>query len=154
MSKRTTAIMFPSPRHMHPWGEDGWRPCGIIQLVQDGPDFLWSGAAQAGAAPSSAALTGMVLRDTADERAADLAVMAFGMLDLPGWEDLARWWEGTDERPALLPRLQELGREHGGEFKLGVVRLEPDGSAELSDLLDALAQFGLTVEEFARVDHA
>lgn len=40
MSKSTVAVILTSPARLGPWGDEGWRFTGAMQLVSDGPDWL------------------------------------------------------------------------------------------------------------------
>lgn len=150
LSKHSAAILLPSSTRQGPWGDHGWRPCGIIQYVKDGPDWLWSGTSQVGVAdPEPSRFDGMVVRDTPDECAADIVVMTLALFDVPGWRDLEAWWDGVEPRSHLLSRLRELAVEYAGEFKIGVVRVtdsewDSDWFAQVADsLLDFEVGFTL-----------
>lgn len=139
------ALLLPSPTTLGPWGDQGWLPVGQIHYVADGPDFLWAGASRIGGDPLhvSSAFDGMVVRDSTSACATDVAVMAFGMLDVPGWRELAAWWEGIDARQSLLPVLQGLCEDNRGQYKVGFVRFtdsveEADRLAQIADELDQL----------------
>ena len=152
MSKRTVALLLPSPAALGPWGDLGWLPAGQVHYVVDGPDFLWAGAARIGEDPShpSSVFDGMVVRDSAAQCAADIAVMAFGMLDVPGWRALEAWWDDVDCRERLLPVLRALCEDNRGRYKIGVVRFtdsvkEADRLAQIADELD---RFGIRLSFF------
>lgn len=147
MSKHTTAILLPSTSQQGPWGDRGWGPCGIIQYVKDGPDWLWSGTSQVGVIEPDepSRFHGMVVRDTPDECAADIVVMMLGLFDAPGWRDLESWWDTVESRPQLLPRLRELAVHYADEFKIGVVRVSDSESDSdwFSLVADSLLDFGV-----------
>jgi hypothetical protein len=115
--------------------------------MADGPDFLRAGAARIGEDPShpSSVFDGMVVRDSAAQCAADIAVMAFGMLDVPGWRALEAWWDEVDHRERLLPVLRVLCEGNRGRYKIGVVRLTDSGEEadRLAQIADELDQLGI-----------
>lgn len=144
MSKHSTAFFLPSSTRQGPWGAHGWRPCGIIQYVKDGPDWLWSGTSQVGVADREPSrFDGMVVRDTPFECAADVMVMTLALFDVPGWRDLEPWWDGVETRFQLLPRLRELADKYAGQFKIGVVRVadSEEDSAWFAQVADSLLHF-------------
>lgn len=133
-----------------PWGDDGWRFSGVMQLVRNGPDWLYAqwpvldGEAHHG----SDRFATMVLRDDNDGRAADIAVMAFALLQVPQWHGLIPWWDPSADRAAMKPRLMEVAETYAGLNKLAVVQT---ASGVTPEVLEALRGFHFEVVEFAPV---
>ena len=71
MTKSTAAVIMVSVAKLPPWGDDGWRFSGAMQLVHDGPDWLYAqwpvldGAEHHG----SDRFATLVLRENARQRA-------------------------------------------------------------------------------------
>lgn len=123
MSKSTSAVILPSVASLGPWGDQGWRFSGAMQVVEDGPDFLYAqwptldGDEHHGVARFAS----LTLRDEPSDRAGDIAVMTFALLQVHGWNQLHGWWDGIERRDDLRKVMQEIARSHAGLFKLAVV---------------------------------
>jgi hypothetical protein len=121
-----------------------------MQLVQDGPDWLYAqwpvldGSERHG----SDRFATLVLREGVDQRAADIAVMAYALLQVPEWRLLMEWWDPAADREALAPVLHEIARQYEGVFKLAVIQV---ASGIGPGVLDALRGLGFNVVEFAPV---
>jgi hypothetical protein len=127
MTKSTGAVILTSPARLAPWGDDGWRFSGAMQLVQDGPDWLHAEWTVPGG-PDDAATSpygSMVLRDASRERASDVAVMTLALLRVPGWEAFAAWWADIEQRSALQPALEKMLAAAKGEMKLAIMETVP-----------------------------
>ena len=78
MTKSTAAVIMVSVAKLPPWGDVGWRFSGAMQLVHDGPDWLYAQWPVLDGAehhrPDRFAT--LVLREDVGQRAADIAVMA------------------------------------------------------------------------------
>lgn len=150
MSKSTAAVIMVSAAKLPPWGDDGWRIFGAMQLVHDGPDWLYAqwpvldGAEHRG----SDRFAKLVLRDNPSERAADIAVMVFALLQIPEWQGLAPWWGPLTDREALADVLEGVAKLYAGDFKLAVIQT---ASGVARDVLEALRTLGFEVVEFAQV---
>lgn len=148
MSKSTGAVIMPSAAKLGPWGDPGWRFSGAMQLVEKGPDFLYAqwplldGAEHHGVAQYAS----MVLRDEAPDRAADIAVMAFALLQVEEWDDLHPWWGDVDDRAGQQAILETIAARHAGSFKLAVVEMH--GGAVGADVLDHLRELGFETTVF------
>lgn len=151
MSKSTGAVILPSAARLSPWGDDGWRFAGAIQVVEDGPDFLhaeWPVLDGEEGRPVSR-FASLVLRDHAVERAADIAVMVIALLQLEDWRSLERWWHGTEVREELHQELRDITAQHAGTFKLAIV--ETRAGAIAADLIEELSRLGFESTIFAAV---
>lgn len=150
MSKSTAAVILVSPARVGPWGDPTWRFLGAMQVVYDGPDWLYTqwpeldGEFHHGAAQFAS----MVLQDSAPQRADDIALMAMALSQVSGWQDLREWWGPTDGRAALRLRLLELIREHARDLKLAVVDTW-DGGFDLN-VIKELGERGFEVVHFTR----
>ena len=149
MSKATAAVILTSAAEQAPWGDDAWRFSGAMQLVADGPDWLhcqWTLPGTRDDRLVATRFASMVLRDEARDRAADIAVLAFALLQVPTWVTLQDWWEDEPARRRLGPALHELAATHAGRFKLAVVQTMPEGVP--ASVLEALTDLGFDVVVF------
>ncbi len=153
MSKSTAAVIMVSAAKLSPWGDEGWRFSGAMQLVHDGPDWLYAqwpvldGAEHHG----SDRFATLVLHEDVGLRAADIAVMTFALLQVPEWPQLMPWWEPSADREALMEVLHGVARQHAQAYKLAVVQT---GSIVRPELIAALAAFGFDIVAFAPVGTA
>jgi hypothetical protein len=149
MSKSTAAVIMVSPAQLPPWGDEGWRFAGAMQVVQAGPDWLYAqwpvldGEERHG--PDRFA--SMTLCESAEARAASIAVMAFALLQVPEWRLLIPWWDASSDPDASADVLQGLLEKYAGVFKLAVVQT---GCGVGCDVLDALRSYGFEVVVFAQ----
>lgn len=148
MSKSTVAVVLTSPARLAPWGDDAWRFTGAMQIVADGPDWLHSRWTVPGldSPEDPTTFDSMILRDIPSERAADIAVMALALLQVPGWNSLESWWTNTEGRGALHAQLAQVAATVTNEFKLAVV--ETEKGAVPDSVVDALVQFGFEVVRY------
>lgn len=148
MTKSTGAVILTSPARLAPWGDDGWRFTGAMQLVQDGPDWLHAGWTIPGAPDdaTASAYVSMALRDEARERASDVAVMALALLRVPGWDAFAPWWANIEQRTALQPELETVLAAVKGELKLAIMETVPGA---VDDQVEAaLIRLGFEVAKY------
>jgi hypothetical protein len=151
MSKYTAAVILVSPARLHPWGDDGWRFSGAMQVVHDGPDWLYAqwpvldGEEHHG----SEQYATLVLRDGATEIAEDIVAMAFALLQVPQWKQLMSWWGSPAERKRLTQTLREIAGTYAGQYKLAVVQTSSKFEDEVFPGLRAL---GFEVVHFAASD--
>jgi hypothetical protein len=147
MSKYTTAVIMPSEARIGPWGDDRWRFAGAIQYVSKGPDFLWAQSASLGVdEPSKQPFASMTVRNNPADKAADIAVMVFALLQVDEWSLLHPWWDNVEGRGALRHVLEGLVEQYRGMFKLAVVETEPGGIGE--PVLKELAELGFEIRTF------
>lgn len=148
MSKSTAAAILVSPSRVGPWGDPTWRFMGAMQVVHDGPDRLYAqwpeldGQEHRGVARFAS----MVLQDSAARRADDIAVMALALAQVPEWQDLHEWWESTEVRAALRPRLMDRLDDHARDLKLAVVDTWHSGFDR--EVLEQLGERGFEVVHF------
>lgn len=152
MSKHTTAVIMPSPARLGPWGDDRWRFAGAIQYVSKGPDFLWAkGSDLDGDERGAESRFGsMTVRDNPADKAADIAVMVFAVLQVEEWRQLHPWWENADDRSSVRPVLDDLVDRYRGHFKLAVVQAD-EGLEDA--VLKELATLGFDVRTFKECEH-
>lgn len=148
MTKSTVAVILVSVASLPPWGDDGWRFAGAMQLVHDGPDWLYAqwpsldGQEQNEGRDRYASL---VLRDQADQRAADIAAMSLALAKVPEWPTLSAWWDPNCDRNSQTRSLREVAQKYAGQYKLAVVQTALGVEA---DVLRALQDLGFQVVEF------
>lgn len=151
MTKSTAAVIMISVAKLPPWGDDGWRFAGVMQLVHDGPDWLYAqwpvldGEEHHG----SERFATLVLREDAHHRAEDIAVMAFALLQVPEWQRLMPWWEPSTNRESLAKILQSVLTKYAGLYKFAIMQTS---SSLGPDLLNALRALGFDVVEFVQVE--
>lgn len=152
MSKHTTAVIMPSLARLGPWGDDRWRFAGAIQYVSKGPDFLWAeGPDLDGDERRAESRFGsMVVRDNPADKAADIAVMAFAVLQVEEWRQLHPWWESADDRKSVRPVLDGLVERYRGHFKLAVLQA---GEGLEDAVLKELAALGFELCTFTKSEH-
>lgn len=151
MSKKTIAALLPSTTRQGPWGDDGWLPAGLIHYVAHGPDFLAAASRPIGGPDGPPPRFGaMEVRSNPVECAADVAVMAAAMLELRGWRDLEKWWDGMKHREALAPALEQLVHENADNIRLGIVMLsDHDGHRQhIAEVGWALDRLGVRTTTF------
>ena len=151
MSKSTAAVILVSPAHLAPWGDEGWRFSGAMQLVPDGPDWLYAQWPVLDGQPHHgvARFASLVLRDQPTKRAADIAVMALALLQVEEWSRLHSWWESTETRTHMQPLLEKIALQYAGEFKLAVV---DTGRRNFNvEIVNELERLGFAVVTFAPV---
>lgn len=152
LSKFTAAVILPSPATLAPWGDDGWRFAGAMQLVADGPDWLYAqwpsldGTQSSAAGGEPARFASLVLRDLPPERAEDIAVMAFALLGVDGWRDLEHWWGVPADRKRHRDHLVEIAGQYAGQYKLAVMVTADSGVAPA--MLDYLEDLGFGTKIF------
>ncbi|CAB4954942.1 unannotated protein [freshwater metagenome] len=125
MSKSTASVILISQASLPPWGDDGWRFSAAIQLVSDGPDWLWSDWLRTDEDPSARSVerTGLVLRESAQDRAEDIAAMCFTLLNLEDADSLRPWWGEREARKLHRPALEAVARAQAGTYKLAVIEV-------------------------------
>jgi hypothetical protein len=123
MSKSTAAAILVSPARVGPWGDPTWRFSGAMQVVYDGPDWLYARWPVLNGEPDhdEVRFASMVLQDPPSQRADDIAVMALALAQAPDWQDLRGWWGPVEGRAALQPRLMEFLTDRAADLKLAVV---------------------------------
>jgi hypothetical protein len=148
MSKFTTAVIMPSPARLAPWGDDRWQFAGAIQYVSKGPDFLWAQSPSLNGVEDRAVhqFASMTVRDNPVDKAADIAVMVFALLQIDEWPLLHPWWSGVDSRKAMLDVLDNIAGQYRDRFKLAVVNTSEDGLGD--DVLEELRGLGFVVRVF------
>jgi hypothetical protein len=152
LSKFTAAVILPSPATLAPWGDDGWRFAGAMQLVADGPDWLYAqwpslDGTESGAADGEPArFASLVLRELPPERAEDIAVMAFALLGVDGWRDLEHWWGDPADRKRHRDQLVAIAGQYAAQYKLAVMVTADTGVAPA--VLDYLEDLGFRTELF------
>lgn len=153
MSKSTTAVILTSNARLHPWGDDGWRFSGAMQLVHDGPDWLhaqWP-TLDGGSTPQPAAeFASLTLRESSPARAADIAVMAFALLGVDEWPLLHPWWDDRNDRDKLLYVLEAIAKQYAGEFKLAVVETRLGSVPDV--VVEELRALGFQVGRFGPIE--
>lgn len=154
MSKSTAAVFMISPARIGPWGDNAWQFSSAIQMVSDGPDWLYAQWPNTEGVDDASMNVGqfasLVLRDDVRERAEDIAAMAFVLMQVEGWQALTPWWDRDVDRhdhSAVLARLQA---EHEGRYKIAVVQTISDAVDHA--LLDELRSAGFEVVLFAPAD--
>lgn len=151
MSKYTRAVIMPSPARLGPWGDDAWQFAGAIQYVSKGPDFLYAGvpSLDGSAEPiSPPRFASMVVRDKPTEKAEDIAVMAYAVLEVNEWQLLHPWWGKATERVHLRHVLENVSNQYRGDFKLAVVDTSEGGLGEA--VHEALRALGFEVVSFVQ----
>lgn len=125
-----------------------------MQCVLDGPDFLWAAAPTFEAddrAEDIPRWAGLTLRDTPKERAADIAVMAFALLNVREWPLLHPWWsDRLESRTQIHYVLERITTKYRGQFKLAVIQTAERGLDEA--VLKELEALGFKVVRFAPVN--
>lgn len=150
MSKSTAAVFLISPASLGPWGDDAWRFSASIQLVNDGPDWLYAQWPNTEGRDDASAEAGrfasLVLRDGVRQRAEDIVVMAFVLMQVDGWQALTSWWDRDADRRDQSAALARLRAEHEGRFKIAVVRIISEAVEHA--LLEELRSAGFEVVLF------
>lgn len=149
MSKSTAAAILVSPSRVGPWGDPTWRFSGAMQVIYDGPDWLYAQWPVLDGEPHHgvAQFASMELQDPAPQRADDIAVMALALSQIPGWQSLSAWWGPSEGRTAMRPRLIELLGEHAVDLKLAVVDTWRTGFD--AKVIEELGKRGFEVVHFA-----
>lgn len=148
MSKSTTAVILPSPAMLGPWGDDQWRFAGAIQYVSKGPDFLWAQSPRldGGDDRASEPFASMTVRESPRDKAADIAVMVFALLQVEEWSLLHPWWHDATSRDGIRYVLDDIVERYRDRFKLAVMETA-DGGLGIS-VLEELQELGFRVETF------
>lgn len=150
MTKSTAAVIMTSPSTLAPWGDDGWRFASAMQLVADGPDWLYAEWPTSAPTDPQAHGFSLTLRDAPRERAEDIAAMAFTLLHVEGYEALSPWWTGDNEaRKRARDSLERICTRESGQFKMAIVETTPDGVAAAT--LEELGHLGFGVIRFAPI---
>jgi hypothetical protein len=154
VSKSTAAVFMISQAKLGPWGDDAWRFSAAIQLVSDGPDWLYARWPNTDGLDDASANVGrfasLILREDVRERAEDIAAMAFVLMQVDGWEALVPWWDHDADRRDHSTVLARLQAEYEGRYKIAIVQTMRD-AVELK-LLAELRSAGFEVVTFAPAD--
>jgi hypothetical protein len=154
VSKSTAAVFMISQAKLGPWGDDAWRFSAAIQLVNDGPDWLYAQWPNTEGLDDASVNVGqfasIVLRDDVKGRADDIAAMAFALMQVDGWEALVPWWDRDADRHDHSLALARLQAENQGRYKIAVVQLVSD--AVEPAMLNELRRAGFEVVTFAPAD--
>jgi hypothetical protein len=154
VSKSTAAVFMISQAKLGPWGDDAWRFSAAIQIVSDGPDWLYAQWPNTDGLVDASVTVGrfasLVLRDDVKGRADDIVAMAFVLMQVDGWEALIPWWDHDADRHDHSTVLARLQAENEGRYKIAVVQTIRD-AVELK-LLAELRSAGFEVVMFAPAD--
>jgi len=151
VSKSTAAVLMISPARIGPWGDDAWQFSAAIQLVSDGPDWLYAQWPNTEGLDDASLNVGqfasLVLRNDDRERAEDVAAMAFVLMQVDGWDALIPWWDRDLDRRSHSKVLAQLQAKNEGRYKIAVV--QTIGDAVDRAFLAELERAGFEVVMFA-----